>query len=324
LKKTLYLLLAIPIIVLLFAATAKASPAISFTSVDAAGGKMEMDVKLDCYSDIVNSGNSIPLTVEVRDGYNVPVEGALVLIHSYPESEYFSTEMVTDESGRARAEFSAHTSEERSYNLIITVLKEGYKDVETNFVVTVFPAQDLKINNDVSILIGAMMLTSFMSTEVGKYGAFKAIMFPLYTRLKKEEVLDHFVRGQIYGHIMAHPGENYSSIKDELKVTNGTLSHHLRTLEVQGFIKSRRIGMHTRFYPIDMKIPQEKGIKLSDLQIKIIELIKGNRALTQSDIAEKLNVSQQCVSYNLRLMNREGIIGIERSGRDRKYFLMDT
>ena len=323
-KKAVYLLLVIPIIILLFAATAKASPAMSYSSVDAAGGKMEMDVKLICHSDIVNSGNLIPITVEVRDGYDVPVEGALVMINSYPESKYFYKEMMTDENGRASTDFSAHTSEERSYNLIITVIKEGYRDAETNIIITVFPTQDLNVNSDVSILLGAMMLTSFMSTEVGKYGAFKAIMFPLYTRLKKEEVLDHFVRGQIYGHIMAHPGENYSSIKEELKVTNGTLSHHLRTLEVQGFIKSRRVGMHTRFYPIDMKIPQDKGIKLSDLQIAIIELIKEGKALTQSDIAERLNVSQQCVSYNLRLMNREGIIGIERSGRDRKYFLMDT
>jgi predicted transcriptional regulator len=132
------------------------------------------------------------------------------------------------------------------------------------------------------------------------------------------------VRGQIYGYIMSHPGRNYNTIRTDLDITNGTLSHHLRTLEVQGFIKSRRDGTNTRFYPIDMKIPQKTGIRLSDLQIKIIELIKEMEGQTQSEIAERLNVSQQCISYNLKHMKKEGIIGIEKVGRERRYFLTDT
>jgi len=292
--------------------------------MDAAGGNIELNVRLVYHSDIVNSGNAIPITVEVRDQYNVPVDGALVTIYSYSNGDTYYREMVTDVNGKASTEFSTHVEEERSFELIITVLKQGHKQVETTFVVTVFPVQEVNINTDMSLALSAMMMATFLTTEAGKYGAFKMLIFPLYTRLKKDEVLDHFVRGQIYGHIIAHPGENYNSIRNELKVTNGTLSHHLRTLEVQGFIKSRRDGIHTRFYPIDMKIPQGKGIRVSDLQFEILELIKKGEARTQVEIAKKLDVSQQCISYNLRLLNREGIIGIESVGRERKYYLTDT
>jgi DNA-binding MarR family transcriptional regulator len=253
----------------------------------------------------------------------VPIEGALVVIESNP-AIFEPFEMTTDENGRARMEFSTHSDFEINYEITFSVSKQGCEETEASLVVTVFPAQDRGFNGDASLTFGIFMATTLLSTEVGKYGMFKSLMFPLYTRLKKNEVLDHFVRGQIYGYIMSHPGKNYNSIRAELNITNGTLSHHLRTLEVQGFIKSRRDGVNTRFYPIDMKIPQEKGTRLSDLQMEIIELVRTEEGLTQADIAERLDVSQQCISYNLKYMKREGIIGIEKVGRERRYFLMDT
>lgn len=322
-KKLAYIALVIPLIILLFSTPAKASSSVAYPSMDVAGGEMELNARLVYQSDILNSGNSIPITVEVRDQYDVPVEDAIVTIESYPNGEFYALGM-TDVNGKAQSEFSAFSEDERSYTLIITVTKDGYKEVETSFAVTVFPSQDKNLGNDLSVAIGALMVATFMSTEAGKYGVFKALMFPLYTRLKKDEVLDHFVRGQIYGYIMSHPGKSYNIIRSALDITNGTLSHHLRTLEVQGFIKSRRDGVHTRFYPIDMKIPRETGIRLSDLQIRIIKLIKSGEGLSQVEIAKALDKSQQCISYNLRQMKREGIIGIERFGRERKYYLMDN
>jgi DNA-binding MarR family transcriptional regulator len=323
LRKAAYLALIVPLVILLFSVSAKASSSATYPSIDAAGTQMELDVEVLLESDIMNSGQSIPITVQVRDQNDVPVENAVVTIGTNPGEDY-CVMAETDVNGRMRSEFSAASSEEVELTLTITVARDGSDSVETEFVVTVFPVQENPISGEVPILIGALMATTFMSTEVGKYGLFKIAMFPLYTRLKKDEVLDHFVRGQIYGFIMSHPGENYNCIKSKLDITNGTLSHHLRTLEVQGFIKSRRDGVHTRFYPIDMKVPQGEGTKLSDLQIQIMEQIKKGESLTQAEIAVNLNVSQQCISYNLRHMKREGIIGIERFGRERKYYLMDT
>src|SRR6266702_4746015 len=76
-------------------------------------------------------------------------------------------------------------------------------------------------------------LAAFLSwTEPGRHAIFGAL-FPLYTRLKKEEVLDHFVRGQVFGVIKAEPGTNFTEIRDDLGLSNGTLAYHLRTLEVE-------------------------------------------------------------------------------------------
>jgi DNA-binding MarR family transcriptional regulator len=323
LKKALYLFVLVPFIMLLLSVPAKAAQPISYTPFDAGGSDLELDIELVYTSDIVNSGSAIPIAVEVKDDHGVPVKDALVLVKSSP-AVFEPFEMSTDENGRVWMEFTANTDFERNVEIIFSVSKQGCTDIDAKLVVTVFPMQDGIYGKDISLAFGAFVAATFLSTEAGKYGMFKSLMFPLYTRLKKNEVLDHFVRGQIYGYIMSHPGRNYNAIRNDLDITNGTLSHHLRTLEVQGFIKSRRDGVNTRFYPIDMKIPQEKGTRLSDLQMRIIELISTEEGMTQVDIAERLDVSQQCISYNLKHMKREGIIGIERIGRVRRYFLMDT
>ncbi|MCK4455565.1 MAG: winged helix-turn-helix transcriptional regulator, partial [Thermoplasmata archaeon] len=44
----------------------------------------------------------------------------------------------------------------------------------------------------------------------------------------------------------------------------------------------------------------------------------------QSDICKELGVSQQCVSYNLRNLSREGVLRFERDGRLKRYYMVDN
>jgi predicted transcriptional regulator len=46
---------------------------------------------------------------------------------------------------------------------------------------------------------------------------------------------------------------NYSSIKEELQISNGTLSYHLKMMEKENFIKSERDGLYKRFYTVNSK-----------------------------------------------------------------------
>ena len=68
-------------------------------------------------------------------------------------------------------------------------------------------------------------------------------MFPMFTQERKDDVLDHFVRGEIYGFIRANPGSHYNQMMRELDIKNGTLSYHLYILEKTGIVKSRKEGI---------------------------------------------------------------------------------
>jgi predicted GH43/DUF377 family glycosyl hydrolase/DNA-binding MarR family transcriptional regulator len=163
-------------------------------------------------------------------------------------------------------------------------------------------------------------LTFAGATEVGRYRLIPFI-FPLYSRLKKEEVLDQFTRGRIYEYIRNNPGDHYNSIKQELNLNNGVLSYHLRTLEREQYLKSTRDGMYKRFYPVDVKVPRVNGFGVRSIQGQMIMHIISHPGLTQKEISAAMSTSQQVVSYHLKLMMVTGHIRAERQGKTNRYYV---
>ncbi|MFQ6061124.1 MAG: winged helix-turn-helix transcriptional regulator [Thermoplasmata archaeon] len=272
----------------------------------------------------VRASSTVSVKAAVSDQYGRPVDEAWVVFVIQIPNHWDEIQLhQTDSQGIVDMRFTPRRSVPGEYTIEARADTTWSKGVDKIEVEVVEPppeeSQDLTYVR-FGALIGAFLSLAVASTEAGGYSLFNIFAFPLYTRLKKEEVLDHFVRGQIYGFILSNPGENYNSIREKLKVTNGTLSHHLRTLEVQGFIKSRKESIYRRFYPIQMKIPRDQGVKLSDLQISILELLRRKTSPTQKEIARTLGISQQVASYNLKVLTRKGFIKSRKEGRKRKYY----
>ena len=313
----------------LVAAISLAAPSARAPAGMDAGGNphAQLVVFVEFPGDIVQSGEVLPLRVRVidTDGNAIPGATVTVLVDG---GTVTPASAVTDGSGFARFSFSANVAASTEVAAQAEARLVGAISGSESFTVTVVPMMESRPliggAETVGAGIGAAILAAVASTEFGKYGLSNVVFFPLYSRLRKDEVLDHFVRGQIYGYIAAHPGEHYNSLKEALKVTNGTLAHHLRTLEMQGFVKADRDGVFKRFYPVEMQIPRDKGIRLSDLQHHILGLIRNDGGPTQQEIAERLDVSQQTVSYNLRHLSREGLVRTEKDGRATRYFPPDT
>jgi predicted transcriptional regulator len=148
-------------------------------------------------------------------------------------------------------------------------------------------------------------------TEIGTMAFMSLIFLPLYTRLSKKDVLDHFVRGQIFGYIKIHPGDNYTTIKKNLELNNGTLTYHLNVLEKEELIKSWSNGSHKYFYPLGVKIPGN-GVKNPSIYDAILKSIKDSPGISVSDIAAVNGISKQLANYHVRKMAAEGTIELER------------
>ena len=161
-----------------------------------------------------------------------------------------------------------------------------------------------------------------MASENVKY-ALLMIFIPLYSKIKREQVLDHFVRGQIYGYVLANPGEHYNAIKVALNLTNGSLAHHLKTLEREQFVKSKRFGLYRRFYPMHMKIPEDGFFTPNEIQKTIVDLIRGAPAITQKEIAERLGLTPPTVNYHVSILSGHGAIRVERAGRKTHCFVVE-
>jgi predicted transcriptional regulator len=171
------------------------------------------------------------------------------------------------------------------------------------------------------ILIIVIVNIGIYSTEIGKYKFLSLFFVPLYNKLHRDKVFDNYTRGKIHGYIQAKPGEHYNAIKYALKLKNGTLTHHTRILEKEGFIKVKRDRLLTRFYPMGVQVPEEEKLELKEVQEELLDIIEHQPGITQREIIELLDLGQPAISYNLTNLTRNNLIRSEQDGREKKYYL---
>lgn len=169
----------------------------------------------------------------------------------------------------------------------------------------------------IALLCGIVAAT-FLSTEYGKFGALK-LLLPFYTRVKKDEVLNHEVRELVYDYVRNHPGEHFRAILTKLQLTNGTLVHHLNTLERQEFIKSERDGPFKRFYPSGRQFT-ENVLEINGIQKKILDAISASPGITQKILAQQLQTTPPTINYHVKALREVRLINIKRDGKNTRCF----
>jgi len=163
-----------------------------------------------------------------------------------------------------------------------------------------------------AIIVGTSIgLAAFLSTDKGQYLGSLAIA-PLYTRIHKDKVLQNEIRNDLFNHIRDNPGESFSEIKRNLELNNGVLAHHLKTLEREHFIKSRKDGLYRRFFLRNQPVPH---IILNGPQKEILGYLVSHPGVPQSKVAFHLGVSRQTANYHILAMEKMGAIQITRHGR---------
>ncbi len=154
-------------------------------------------------------------------------------------------------------------------------------------------------------------------SETLKFRFFTLLTVPLsFYRIQREDVLDNFVRGEIYSLIKTNPGIHYNEIMRRLNLKNGTLSYHLYTLEKMEMIKSRVESFRYRaFYPTGARFPEEEKLRLTEIQSRIIKIIREKPGITQREIADKIGRKPQTINYNIKVLEKNGLIKIIKRGR---------
>jgi len=155
-------------------------------------------------------------------------------------------------------------------------------------------------------LVGAVVAwftaLGIAGTERGRMAFLSWFVLPLYSRLKKDEVLDQFTRGQIYGYI---------DIKRNLQLNNGTLTHHLSVLERDGLVRSKNVGTRKLFFAKGARVPEDGG-GMHEVQQQILKHLQESGGLAVSDVAGVIGISRQLAIYHLRDLSRRGLVRIER------------
>jgi len=275
-------------------------------------------------------GSDTLAKIVLTDDMGDPVAGRKVKVVSVqPGTETVLFEGPTDPSGALT--FSTTMNDTGARTLYARFDGDGYYEAsEASQYLYVGPASKTAtpLQRQPTIVLGGslslILLLAVALTENGKYFLFKLVLVPMYSKLKKEDVLDHFVRGQIYGLIRVTPGAHYNMIKQRLDLSNGVLSYHLSTLEREGYILSEMDGIYKRFYPNHVKFEVDYPIFLSKLQERIVDFIKSKPGITQKEVAKELGLSTSTVNDNILVLKQANILDLRRDGKRTRCYLVES
>jgi predicted transcriptional regulator len=138
-----------------------------------------------------------------------------------------------------------------------------------------------------------------------------------YSR-RKAALLEHPVRVLIYRRIWEEPGTHFTALMETLDLKNGVVSHHITRLKRGGLIISRRDGVFTRYYPVEMGSQAPKG-----LHDKIFDVVLFHPGINQSEIGRIIDRTRQVVNYNVKKMASKGLLKVVRQGRNMNCYVRD-
>jgi DNA-binding transcriptional ArsR family regulator len=155
-----------------------------------------------------------------------------------------------------------------------------------------------------------------------RYGLMRLLVaIPLFSRFEKDQVLEHERRESIYQFVRNNPGQSFSDLRRSLELSNGTLVHHLRILEMQGFVRRESDGFRTRFYirgPI-----QERAPYLTRAQSIVQATVARIPGLNQKQLAQVLGWPRRTAGYQAQRLAERGGLRQVRTGREVQYYPRD-
>jgi predicted transcriptional regulator len=119
------------------------------------------------------------------------------------------------------------------------------------------------------------------------------------------------VRDAIRGYLVRTPGAHFSKLRDDLHLGTGETQHHLRRLESDDEVVSRRDGDYRRFYPAGRFSAFEQtalGYLRRETARGILLALLEESNPTGADIARSLDVSRATVSKYAKELDAAGLL----------------
>jgi predicted transcriptional regulator len=113
------------------------------------------------------------------------------------------------------------------------------------------------------------------------------------------------------GYLTTTPGAHFSKIRDDLELGTGETQHHLRRLERDGAIESRKDGDYRRFFPADRFSEFEQvalGYLRRDTSRGMLVALLEDPDATASEVAARLDVSRSTVSKYASELESAGLL----------------
>ncbi len=147
---------------------------------------------------------------------------------------------------------------------------------------------------------------------------------PLFTRFEKDTVLDHPKREGIYGMIVMKPGVTLQDLCEGTGLSRTAVSHHLRLMEQQHLVVSKRVGRSRHFFENGGRYGRDQkdayAVLHNDRSKEVHGFIETNPGAIQKDLCEALGIQASVVHWHVKRLLEANLIEAIRQGRTVSYF----
>jgi predicted transcriptional regulator len=141
---------------------------------------------------------------------------------------------------------------------------------------------------------------------------------------ENSRLLNQPTRMKIYSLVKDNPGIHFRAICNRLNLPIGAAQYHLNLLITAGLISVYTDGMYKRYF--ESKTFAEADMKIISLlrhnTIKsILSLLSQSGSMAHKEIASKIGVSSQALTWQINRLKKNGLIDITKEGMKVKYSL---
>ncbi len=178
---------------------------------------------------------------------------------------------------------------------------------------------------------GAMLFWMAGSSSASAAGASETLRrvlpgaSPLFTRFEKDTVLGHPKREELYRLVMETPGITLQDLCTSTNLSRTAVAHHMRLMEQQHLMVSKRVGRSRHFYENGGRYGREQkdayAVLRNDRTQDVANYIASNPGAIQKTICQALGIQASVAHWHVRRLAEAKLVEPVRQGRTVSYYL---
>lgn len=156
---------------------------------------------------------------------------------------------------------------------------------------------------------GALALALLLAAKLG--------ILPFYTRLSRDELLEHEGRRRVYEAIDEAPGCALATVAERADITRSTTRYHLRRLEDAGLVQSVKAADARRFFPAgyDPDEMEREALLATGRTRDVYEAIRADPGASLQEISQQADIAASSAHRIVERLEEAGLVERGRSGR---------
>ncbi|MFB6072849.1 MAG: winged helix-turn-helix transcriptional regulator [Halobacterium sp.] len=136
-----------------------------------------------------------------------------------------------------------------------------------------------------------------------------------YSRYDDTDPLDHDVRERVYDAIADDPGVHLSALGDAADASLSTVRYHLRVLEHERLVATRKLDGKRRYFPVGTDDEALRAALQDSTRAALLYALADDGPAPNGALADELDRDPSTVTHHLQRLADAGLVERERDGR---------